>query len=331
MLGYVVKRLLWMPPMLLGITLATFVLLDLAPGDRAAMRLSPGADAASALDAQAHVAAVERLRIAYGQIDAETRQKLSLAERYGRWLRRALAFDFAGLGEDPAAFRTRVGQALPITLLLNALALLLALAGGIALGARERLGGDWLMLLGASVPQFLWATALVLLLGGGLWPALLPTGGLYSEGSATWPAAARFADMLLHLVLPVLALALGPFVVIARFVRQGVEKASRADFAVMLRGLGLPEREIRRRVLRHGLSPLVTLLGTMLPGLITGSVVVEHVFSLRGLGWLSMQAIQGRDLPMVMALTTIGAVATLIGLLVSDLLQRAVDPRVRLR
>jgi peptide/nickel transport system permease protein len=138
-------------------------------------------------------------------------------------------------------------------------------------------------------------------------------------------------DLAAHLVLPVLTLALAPCIVVTRYVRDGVARAARAEFAVALRAWGMPERTVRRRALHHGLSPLITLLGVLLPALVSGSVVVESVFALPGLGRLAFDAALRQEQAMVMTMTLLVGSATLLGMLLSDILHRAVDPRVELR
>jgi peptide/nickel transport system permease protein len=334
---YVLARLLWMLPTLLGITVVTFALMDLAPADRAAIALQ-GAEQAGT-DAVAREQALHRLRMSWGLADPQTGASYSLAHRYGTWLERACRLDFVGAGEDPAAFRARILDALPVTVLVNLLALLVAL--GIALplggwlgmsagGAAER-GVSLALFLVFGLPEFLLATLLLLAFGGGYFAEILPAGGLRSPGAGALPLLSQALDLAKHLALPVAALAIGPCVVASRFLRESVARAAASDFVLAMRALGLPERHVRRRALRNGLSPLITLLGTMLPALVGGSVIVESVFSLPGLGRLAWDAMQARDYAMVMALTLMVSVVTLLGLLLSDVLQRAVDPRVELR
>jgi peptide/nickel transport system permease protein len=335
---YVGKRLLRMVPSLLGITLVTFLLMDLAPSSRAELRAARGgmAETAGAADSEA---GLQLLREHWGMVDPQTKEPYSIWRRYAQWLGRACTLDFAGPGEDADAFRGRLLDALPVTLLLNALALLLALGIAIPLGARLGMaaGGlldrtaSALMFLMLGVPEFLLATLLLLSLGGGWWAPVLPAGGLQSPGAASWPPWQQMLDMAAHLCLPVCALAVGPCVVVARFLRDSVARAAGSDFVQALRAWGTPERVVRRRALRAGMSPLVTLLGVLLPGLVGGSVVVESVFSLPGLGRLAFDAVMLQEYPMVMALTVLVSVVTLLSLLLSDLLHRAVDPRVELR
>jgi peptide/nickel transport system permease protein len=334
MVRLVLRRLAWLLPTLLGVTLATFALIDVAPYDRAEIASAPVGDPGAA-DAAARRDALARLRLKYDLVD-ESGAPRPLLERYGRWLGRAVRLDFAGPGEDPELLRRRFAAALPPTLLLSFLALLVALASAIPLGGWLGLHAGGRVDTAASVvltalhgvPRFLVATLLVLFVAGGLGPAWFPTGGLSSvaaNDASTWT---RFADFAHHLVLPVVTLALGPFVVLVRFLRDGVAAARGSDFVLQLRALGMSETFVRRAAVRNGAVGVVTVLGAAIPGLVAGSVVVETVFAVPGLGRMLFLAILERDHPTVLALTVIGAVATSVGFLVADLLQAALDPRV---
>ncbi|MHC4078395.1 MAG: ABC transporter permease [Planctomycetota bacterium] len=340
MLKYVLKRLLWVVPSLIGISLVTFVLMELAPGDRALVNLDQRPGTASAEDIKVRQERARGLEIQYGLRDPHPpHERYSVGYRYLRWLGRAVMLDFAGTAVDRQLFRERLQKAVPVTLLLNALALLFGLAVAIPLGAYVgmRIGGSVdraastcaFVLFG--LPEFLIATLLVLVFGGGFFGEILPVGQLHSGPVAGQSVMARLLDLIAHLLLPVFTLALGYGVVVFRFLRSSVARAASSDFVVALRGWGMSDKLIRGRVLKNGLSPLVTLLGTMLPSLITGTVVVETIFSLPGLGRLSYEAVLHHDYPMVMALTMLVGLVTLLSLILSDVLQRVVDPRVQLR
>lgn len=338
MLKYVWKRLLWVVPSLIGISLVTFLLMELAPGDRVTANLRQDSGGSTA-DIQVRQRHARQLEIQYGLRDPDTGERYSVAYRYLRWLGRAAVLDFAGTTTDRQLFKERLWRALPVTLLLNALALFLALLVAIPLAAyvgmhtSTRLdhwtSGTAFVLFG--LPEFLIATLLMLVFAGGFFGQLLPTGGLHSDLGPDASLGDRLLDLAAHLVLPVFTLGLGYCVVTFRFLRASVARAATSDFVVALRGWGMSESLIRRRVLRNGLSPLVTLLGTMLPSLITGTVVVESIFSLPGLGRLSFNAVRHYEYPMVMALTMLVALVTLLSLILSDVLHRVVDPRVELR
>ena len=181
-----------------------------------------------------------------------------------------------------------------------------------------------------QVPEFLVATLWVLGFGGAWLFEWFPVDGLRSSGSGEWSAWRQLLDLAHHLALPVATLAIGPCVVITRFLRESVGRVVRSDYVLNMRAWGLPESVVRRRALRNGLSPVVTLIGTLLPLLVSGSVVVENVFSLPGMGSLAFDAVRTQDRGMVMAVTLLVSTVTLSGILLSDVLHRVVDPRVRL-
>jgi len=329
------KRVLWAIPSLLGISLVTFALIDLAPADRALLVL--GADE-SAASAEARAQALHDLRVRFHQLDPATGAEYSFIERYVHWLQHAVRLDFAAASDDPANFSQRIATALPVTLLLAFVAVLVTVALAVPLGTwlglrrhqpLARAASTGLLLLW-SVPEFLFGTLLVLFLGGGFAAPLLPATGLRSAGSDAWTLPVQLLDLASHLVLPVATLALGPTVWLTRQLRESIARAAGSDFVAALQGFGVAEAVIRRRIVRNGLAPLATAVGTLLPMLVSGSVVVERIYGLPGLGDLACSAVHAREVPMVMAMTMLVSVATLLGLVVSDLLHRALDPRVTL-
>lgn len=334
--AYLLKRILWMVPTLVGISFVTFLLMDLAPGNQAVV----AAQSTSGDSAESVIARHERATALMNQLgltDSVTGEKRPMIDRYLRWLVKAASLQFDGEAGD--RFGRKILDALPVTMLINALALLLALSIAIPLGARAGMqsGGlvDRLSNYGAYViygmPEFLIATLLLLVFGGAFFAPVLPVVGLNSDDAVSMSTWQRVIDTCLHLILPVSTLALGYGALLFRFLRGSVERAAGSDFALALRGYGMPESVVRQRVLRNGLSPVVTILGTMLPVLVGGTVVVESIFSLPGIGQLTIQAVNQRDMALVMALTMLVSVATLVSFVLSDIVQRMIDPRVELR
>ncbi len=131
MAWFLTKRLLWMVPTLFGISLLTFVLLDLVPSDRAVVVMGAGAPEQTAAKREA---ALYRMRVRYGLVDAETGAPFSVWVRYGRWIQHAVELDFAGTGEDPARFRKRFVAAASLSAFLGGLAMLVAFSIGVPLG-----------------------------------------------------------------------------------------------------------------------------------------------------------------------------------------------------
>ena len=340
MLRWLLRRLGSAALALLGITFVTFCALDLAPVDRAALELAqrseqPGAPELSVVSRDI---ALAKLRLRYGLVDEKTLQPAPVTQRYLRWLQNAATLRFCGPGEDPKEFRSRIGRALPVTLLLGSLSLCVALLLGVPLGAwlgmragslADRAVGGALLVL-AGLPDALVATIGLVLFAGPVFD-WLPAGGFgASDDAASRGALAAWLDASLRLVLPLSAMAIGPLVLIARFLRESVARTAASPFADNLIAWGFPEKQRARRILRVALSPLATLAGSLLPMLVAGSIVVESVFAIDGMGRLAFEAVRANDHAMTMAVTLIGAVATLMGFVLSDLLHRALDPRVRL-
>ncbi|MFK7740719.1 MAG: ABC transporter permease [Planctomycetota bacterium] len=342
MTSWLLRRMGWLLLTLLGVTFVTFFVLDRAPIDRAELeadRLSQSsAEVGSAITSDAERAeAVRGLRIRYGMIDAETGKPAPLWRRYFAWLGNAMTLQLAGPGEDQAAFWRRLAEAAPVTLLLGLLGLGIAFGAGLPFGVwvgrragrRSESLCSGALLAGIAVPEFLMATLLLLLLSSA-WLQWFPASGLRSIGARDFAFIWQVLDFVWHLILPVFVLSVGPFVMVSRFVRDAVVRTERAPFLANLRALGMPEREIGRRLMRHGSTPVATLAGGLLPMVVGGSIVVENLFSLDGLGHLAFQAVLDQDQAMVMALVLLTSVVTLMALLVSDFLHRLVDPRVRL-
>jgi peptide/nickel transport system permease protein len=144
-----------------------------------------------------------------------------------------------------------------------------------------------------------------------------------------WPIGERIKDQTWHLFLPVVLLSYAGFAGLSRYMRSSMLEVLRQDYVQVARAKGLSERVVTfKHAMRNSLIPQVTILAELLPGLIGGSVIIETVFSLPGMGQLGYDAVLARDYPIVLALLTVSALLTLIGILLSDILLAAVDPRI---
>jgi peptide/nickel transport system permease protein len=160
---------------------------------------------------------------------------------------------------------------------------------------------------------------------------IFPLGGIRSDWAAGAGFFTRFLDFCWHLVLPVITLTYGEFAFLARYARANMLEVISQQYIMTARAKGLSEKKvIFVHAFRNSLIPLITLMATLLPGLLGGTVIVESIFSIPGMGMLAYEAILSRDIPVIMAITTISAVLTLVGILVADLLYSLVDPRIRL-
>jgi peptide/nickel transport system permease protein len=251
---------------------------------------------------------------------------------------RVLTLDFGRSLQDGRPVIERIGEALPRTALLSTLALILSFLVAVPLGAVAAARRDSLadraislsLFLLHSLPGFWVGLMLLLYLAGGRGVSWFPLQGLCSPDVESLGFLQRIADLAWHLVLPVTVLALGALALMSRHVRSGMVEALRQDFIRTARAKGLAERSvIFRHALRNSLLPLVTLLGLMLPQVLGGSVLVEQIFGIPGMGQLAFEAILHRDYPMVMGVTTLVAILTMVCMLATDLAYGWVDPRVR--
>jgi peptide/nickel transport system permease protein len=288
-------------------------------------------DPEAASSAQASARASEAFRQKHG-LD------LPLPVQYGRWLWKVVRLDFGRSLHDGRPVTELIAEALPRTLLLSGLALFFAMLVAIPLGARlaVRHGKPFARIASAglfisySLPSFWVAVMVLLLFATDRGVALFPLQGL-SSASPDATAGAQLADLAWHLVLPVFCLAYPFSVVLARHVKTAMREQLAQDYVRAARARGVPERVVvYRHALRNSLLPVVTLLGLALPQLVGGSVVVERVFGIPGMGLLAFEAIGYRDYPVVMGVATLAAMVTLVSVLLADLLYASVDPRIRL-
>ena len=227
-------------------------------------------------------------------------------------------------------------ERMPNTLLLDGFALVLAAAGGIALGAvaarRPGSAGDsavtTLSMIFYAVPQFWLGMMLVLLFAVGL--GWFPPFGIETMG-ADYTGLARIADVARHIILPGVTLALYFMASYARLTRTAMIEVADQDFVKTARAKGISERQVQRRhILRNALIPLVTYAGLQASILVGGSVLVENVFSWPGLGTLAYQAVQGRDNPLLLGIFIVTAILVSLFNLITDIAYSIVDPRVEL-
>ncbi|NIM02568.1 ABC transporter permease subunit [bacterium] len=323
MLEYIARRLLFMIPLLLGITIITFVVIHLSPGGPA--------DMLTGLSPKVSAEAKARLHSLYG-LDKP------LHVQYWLWLTRLMRFDFGESFKDGRLVIMKILERLPATLLLNVLSLLLiffiALPIGIISAVRQDSffdkGMTVFVFLGFSVPAF-WLALLLMLLFG-VFLGWLPISGMHSVNFPYFSFWEKLWDVIKHLILPVFISAFGGLAYLSRYSRTSMLEVLRQDYVRTARAKGLPEKKvIYRHALRNALIPIVTLLGLSLPALIGGGFIFETIFAWPGMGRLGYQAIMARDYPVIMGVGVIAALLTLLGNLIADITYAFVDPRIRYR
>lgn len=336
MASYALQRLFLMIPTFIGITLIGFLIMRLAPGDPAELRAAGGLAAAGgagiAVDKQASVeAAVAQWRRQYG-LDRP------LHAQYGIWLKNILTLDFGESFKDNQPVWGKIAERVPVTINLNLWSILVVYVVAIPLGVysatHRNTVGDKVTTVAAfvlfAVPTVWAATMALVFICGGDFLYLFPPGGLTSiEYDASWPWWKKLQDQAWHLFLPVVLLSYGGFAGLSRYMRASMLEVLSQDYVQVARAKGLTERVvILKHVMRNSLIPVVTMLAALLPALIGGSVIIETIFSIPGMGQLGYESVRARDYPTVMALYSVSAVLTLMGILISDLLLSMVDPRI---
>ena len=246
-----------------------------------------------------------------------------LWQQYVTYMWSALHLDFGIPFESPGeTVISLIARTWPVTAVLGGITILTALVIGVPLGIlaalRQNSWIDYLVTsiasLGFAVPNFALAIVFITVISDIY--HLLPTGGW-----GTWQ----------QLIMPVIAYALFPMSQIARYTRASVLESLRADYIRTAKAKGLPNRVVVwKHVMRNALLPMVTVIGPMIPDLITGSIFIEGIFSIPGLGSFFSTSAVNRDYPMIMAVTLLYTVLIAVTYLVTDLLYTVVDPRVRL-
>ncbi|MGZ6970686.1 MAG: ABC transporter permease [Thermoanaerobaculia bacterium] len=309
MLRFALRRVASAVLTLLGVLALVFGLVTAAPGDAAALAARAGGSRAVAVSPEALAA----FRHLYG-LDRP------VSERFLTWVWRALRLDFGRSLVDGQPVTTRVARALPTTFALNLAALLLACAIGIPLGvaAARRPGGRLDRISGFlcdaffSTPSFVVGLVLLLVFSG--WLRVTP---LFADAETG----------LRGFLLPVVTLALASLAFVARFVRVCIATALADPAALAGRARGEGPSEEIRRALRRSAAPFAAMGAALVPSVVSGSILVERVFSLPGAGGLLAEAVFARDLPTVLALTLLSAAVVVAASLAADFVTAALDPR----
>jgi peptide/nickel transport system permease protein len=316
MIKYIIRRLLISVPILLGITIITFLIYNLAPGDPTAAFVDP----ASPLPSEA----IQQIRESMG-LDKP------LPVRYALWLKELvkgnMGFSFASRRPVTVVILER----LPATLQLTIASLLIAMVTGIPLGVYSALHQysklDYALTLSAffmiSVPAFFFAL-------GAIWIFSLRLDLFPVQGTQSVGATNLFLDRIHHLILPATVLGLERIAGYMRYTRSSVLEVLSQDYMTTARAKGLTERAVLwGHGFRNALITLITIITLGLPGLFGGAFIIEWIFAWPGIGQLGINSINARDYPTLMGTALIGSVLVLLSNLLADVLYAAVDPRIR--
>jgi len=322
-LRYLIKRVLFMVPLLLGITVICFFVMHLAPGKPT--------DLQTQMNPKASAEMKERLMKLY-ELDKPVHLQ------YWSWLKKLVRGDLGtSFSSDHRPVADKILERLPITITINVLSLLIIIALAVPIGVLSAVHQDSLfdkvtaviVFIGFAVPTF-WL-ALLLMIFFGIHLGWLPISGLRSLNYEYLSAWGQLTDLARHLILPVFISAFGGLAGLSRYMRANMLEVIRQDYILTARAKGLSERQvIYRHALRNALLPAITILGLSIPGLIGGSVIFETIFAIPGMGQLFYMSVMARDYPTVMGILLIGAILTLVGNLIADISYAVADPRIRM-
>jgi peptide/nickel transport system permease protein len=317
-----------MIPTMFGITLITFLIIQLAPGSPAELKIR--ADQTGALGEQYTKEVIEQTKKLYG-LDKP------IHIRYLIWLKQVATLNFGESYKDHRAVMKIILERIPVSLQLSFISILLVYLFAIPIGVfsavsqkslADRIITVFLFIL-YSLPNFWVAMMLILFFGGGRFFNWFPVYGLNSESASQFGFWQWLLDRVWHLILPVLCLTYGGLAFISRQQRSALLEVIRQDYIRTARAKGLSEKVvIAKHAMRNSLIPIVTLASALFPAMLGGSVIIESIFSIPGMGKLGFDAILARDYPVIMGDATIAAFLTLLGILIADITYTLVDPRI---
>ena len=315
MFNFIVRRLLWAIPTLIGVAVIAFVIIHIAPGGPALALAGENATPA---------------RVA--QITHQLGLDKPLYEQLWVWLIGLLHGDLGYSYQRQATVASLIGQRLPQTLLLMGSALLVSICIAVPLGvyqaARRNTTFDRVASLAVfaawSMPTFWFGTLLIAVFAVTLrWS---PVGGLQSIDTLSFDWPSRIA----HLILPAATLAIVSVAGWSRYIRGSMIEQLRDDYARTAKSKGLPPRVVLfKHVLRNALIPFITILGSTIPALFGGAIITEQIFAYPGMGQLFWQAATDRDFSILLGMTMITGCLVVLGNLTADVLYGVADPRVR--
>ena len=340
---YIFKRLLLLIPTLLGILALTFAIIQFVPGgpvEQMVQQLNHGsqnmAEVSSACGLHGgrqglSAEEIDKLKVLYGFDKPPLTRFIDMVGQY-------LRFDLGDSFFQPKSVMALVVEKLPVSMSLGLwtffLTYLICIPLGIAKAVRDGSRFDaissLLILIGYAIPGFVLGILLLILFGGGSFWSLFPLGGMVSDDWATYSTGQKISDYLWHMVLPITASVVGNFAVMTLLTKNVFLEEIRRQYVYTARAKGLSERRIMwKHVFRNAMIPLITgFPAAFLGAFFTGSLLIETLFSLDGLGLLSYEAVMKRDYPVVMGTLYVFTLMGLLAKLLSDVSYVLVDPRI---
>lgn len=314
---YLFRRLVASLPVLLGITIAMYLIVNLAPGDPVTALMNP--------EQMANMGPewVEQQRESLGLNDP-------VPVRYVKWLSQSLQGNLGYSSVDRLPVNDKIGERILPTVQLMLVVMVISIVVGVPLGILSAIKQysfiDYVLTIGGfisvSIPSFFLGLVLIYIFSVRL--GWLPATGMYTVGRER-----TFIDSLQHIILPATALGLAQAAPIIRYTRASLLETVKQDYVSVARAKGLSERMvIGRHALRNALIPIITIIALNIPQLLGGTVIIEQVFAWPGMGSLAISSILGRDYNVLMGINLIAALMILSSNLIADLLYAVIDPRI---
>jgi microcin C transport system permease protein len=334
--NYLVRRALLIVPTLLGITLVVFIIINLAPGSPIeqqiqALKFSTSTDASSAAGtAGVSKEILEALNKQYG-FDKP------VLERYWIWLKNLAVLDFGESFTYEEEVTDVIFSKFGVSLQFGVISLLLSYLISIPLGVMKAVKhgssfdfvSSFLLFLAYSIPGFMLAVLLIVFFAGGSFMDIFPIGGLYSEFYAEMTTWERIVERIYHFILPLICYTIGSYTTLTLLMKNSLMEEVKRDYIRTARAKGLSEKAVYfKHALRNALIPIVTGIGGFLGVFFAGSLLIEKIFQLDGIGLLGFTSILSRDYNVIMGLLAIQAILMLIGNIISDIAYVLVDPRI---
>ncbi len=320
MLSFFIRRVFSLAILFIGITVITFFVIRLAPGSPVSVTL---------FNPKVSLEVQEKMKRIYG-LDKP------IIAQYTQWFQNILRLNFGVSLSDGRSVSAKIAERLPITLSINIISLFMVLLISIPLGLWAGLNKgsvfDHLVtifvFIGFALPVFWFA--LLCMQFFGVWLGWFAVSGVHSLDFENLPLFGKIADLFRHLVLPIGIIVFGSLAGLSRYARAKTVEVMDSDYIRTAYAKGLSHSYILRQHVLRGVSlPVVTILGLSLPGLLGGSVILETIFSIPGMGMLFYDAVMTRDYTLIMGLLTMGALLTLLGNFFADISYMLLDPRIR--
>ncbi len=342
MLIYIVKRIALMIPTLFGVMFFTFVITQFVPGGPVEKLLSE----VKGFSEKGEVAASTSMYRGASGLDSERVEKLKKmygfdkppVERFVTMMKNYLVFDFGSSYYYHQSVVNLVISRLPVSMSLGLWSFMIVYGVCIPLGIKKaiRNGSRFdiistaAILIGYAIPGFVLAIVLIVLFGGGSFWSIFPLRGIVSDGWAEMGTIERILDYLWHMVLPIVSGAVGSLAVMTMLTKNSFLEEIHKQYVLTARAKGLGEKQVLyKHVFRNGIIPIITgFPGYFIASFFTGSLLIETIFSLDGMGLLAYQSVLNRDYPVVLGTLYFFTIIGLISRLLSDLSYVVVDPRI---